>query len=554
MRWVAIILVFFSVTFFSLAQSPEPSDLTSAETTLRQAKIKLDSDSLVQFFQDRTLSKEEQTQITQLVEKLGAPSYGDRVKASVQILKFRDQAIPFLVKGLKSDTEEIVARSTYCLREISQTSESPLILAAVQVLAHRHPPQTTRVLLDYLPFTTNPLVIDQIRAALKAVIHPNAKPPSELVKALKAPCAVKRMVAGEALAPIGQLRPQVIALLQDPEPEVRLHVALALARAEEKQAIPVLISLLDQLSLDKAWQAEDTLLRLVEGETPQVYLGAKTKPKEVRQAWQAWWKTNKDNPKKIDLAKLNQAPPFHGYTLVAQMGLKGGLNGEVLELDKDGQTIRWKITGLRYPVDAKVIGSNRVLISEYFSRKITERNFEGRVLWSYNVNMPVCCQRLPNGCTFIVSRRELLVVDRKGNKLFSHFSNGPSFVAGQKLRNGQVVFVNSGGQLVRLDVNGKELSRFFAGNVYSTGGNIQALPNGRILVPHYRENKVVEYSPSGKRVWEASVPYPSSATRLPNGHTLVVSLSQRKIVELNRQGKTVWQHRTEGRPWCAVRR
>ena len=56
------------------------------------------------------------------------------------------------------------------------------------------------------------------------------------------------------------------------------------------------------------------------------------------------------------------------------------------------------------------------------------------------------------------------------------------------------------------------------------GGRLDVLPNGGILVPHHLENKVVEYDPNGKAVWEVSVELPIIATRLPNGHTLVTSM------------------------------
>jgi hypothetical protein len=86
------------------------------------------------------------------------------------------------------------------------------------------------------------------------------------------------------------------------------------------------------------------------------------------------------------------------------------------------------------------------------------------------------------------------------------------------------------------------------------GGNVDVLPNGRVLVPQYRDNKVVEYAADGTVVWSAAVPWPISAVRLANGNTLVVSLLQGRLVELSPAGREVWTQQVEGRPWRARRR
>jgi outer membrane protein assembly factor BamB len=556
MRWFSTLGFVLACTSLSHGQdiAADPSALKFAEATLKKAKIQLNDADLMRFFQDRTLSKEHQEKLDALVLQMGSASYKDRVQATAEILKYRDQAIPFLINGLKSDVQEIVARSSFCLTEISQQSEVSVALAAVQVLAHRKPPKATQVLLDFLPFTTDRMIIEQIRAALKTLVLPTTNPTPELVNALADPFPVKRYAAAEVLARFPALRPKVAALLRDPDLDVRFHVALALAQEQDTTALPVLIAMLDQIAPDKAWQAEDALLRIAVAETPKVYLGSRDKPAEVRKAWEKWWQTNKDKPDSFNLARLSEDAPLLGYTLITQMGLNGGLNGEVMELDTDGTTVRWKITGVRYPVQAKVIRPDRVLITEYFDRKVTERDFKGNILWTYAIQMPVGCQRLTNGNTFIVARREMVEVDVQGDKQFSLATQATSFVAAQKLPNGQIVYADSGGQIVRLNAAGKEVARFMAGNIYSTGGTLQVLSDGRILVPLYRENKVVEFSPTGNRLWEASVTYPTSATRLSNGHTLVVSLTQRTVIELNRQGEEIWRYQTEGRPWCAVRR
>ena len=103
-----------------------------------------------------------------------------------------------------------------------------------------------------------------------------------------------------------------------------------------------------------------------------------------------------------------------------------------------------------------------------------------------------------------------------------------------------------------MDAAGKELKRFAVGNVAI--GSLEVLPNGRVLIPQYNNNKVVEYDPEGKVVWEASVSQPLAAIRLANGNTLVSSYGTFQLQELDRSGKVVWEHKTGGRPGRVRRR
>src|SRR6266540_3616034 len=62
---------------------------------------------------------------------------------------------------------------------------------------------------------------------------------------------------GEVLAGVAnaEVRPAVRKLLADPDLAVRLRVAVALACAADRQAVPVLIDLLADLPGEHRWQA-----------------------------------------------------------------------------------------------------------------------------------------------------------------------------------------------------------------------------------------------------------------------------------------------------------
>ena len=225
---------------------------------------------------------------------------------------------------------------------------------------------------------------------------------------------------------------------------------------------------------------------------------------------------------------------FLNYTLLVQPN-----NGMVTELGSDGKT-RWEIKGLANPWDAQVLpGGDRVLITEFSSRLVTERNLKGDILWKHQTpNWPISAQRLANGHTFIAARNQLIEVDRSGKEVFSYNRNLNDIMTAAKLRDGQMVILTNQGTYIRLGADGKE-RKSFAGVPVAAWGN-EVLPNGNLLVPVTWQNKVMEYDAEGKVVWEAQTMQPMSASRLPNGNTLIASQQwPAKIIELDRKGKQV---------------
>jgi hypothetical protein len=125
----------------------------------------------------------------------------------------------------------------------------------------------------------------------------------------------------------------------------------------------------------------------------------------------------------------------------------------------------------------------------------------------------------------------------------------------QKLRTGEIALVKSGANIryVRIDATGKELASFPV-MVSTSGGRIDVLPSGHVLVPEMRLNRVVEYDGQGTVIWEVKIEQPIAAVRLSNGNTLVTSMNQMRAVELDRAGKQVWEYRQDTRVSRAWRR
>jgi hypothetical protein len=227
-------------------------------------------------------------------------------------------------------------------------------------------------------------------------------------------------------------------------------------------------------------------------------------------------------------------------------------SGTIMELGADAK-VRWQLAGLSNPMDMQVLPGSRVLVTESGASRVTERNLKNEIVWQKQVNWPLSAERMRNGHTFIVSRNQLLEVDRSGKELFTLNRNMNDIMAARKLRDGQIVMVTQS-SCVRLDSGGKELKNYPLVNGVGTN-YIDILPNGSIILPMPWNNKIYEYDPDGKVSWEATAQQPMGGARMPNGNTLIpTQMWPPKIVELDKAGKMVWEFQTATYPGRVKRR
>jgi hypothetical protein len=553
MPWTQLALR-FTVAMLMLAPSMltagEPDSTAIDETTLKSAHVATDGPGLLEFFRKRTLSSVDLERIKKLIVDLGDDAFDVRQNASTQLVTIGPAAVPLLKQATKSTDIEVVRRAEDCLKHIETGSSSAIVAAAARLLAVRKPPGTTEVLLAYLAVADDEMVADTIRTALDALAVREGKADPVLVAALTDKSPVRRAAAGAALcrAGIAEQKPAIRKLLEDEDPLVRLHVGLALAEGKEKDAVPVLINLLDVLPPSQTGLLEETLYLLAGDKAPAVMPGSTPETRrKYREAWAAWWNKNKDS---VDLATLTQPSKLRGFTMVVLLD-----EGKLQELDGNNK-VRWQIEGLEFPLDAQYLPGDRVLVAEQGANRVTERDLKGKILWEHQVIEPLVAQRLPNGNTVVASRQQVFEVNRDKRIVSTHTRpNGESIMRAQKVRNGDLALVTMGANIryVRLDATGKEVTSFPV-NVSTSGGRIEVLPNGHVLVPEMRFNRVVEYDTSGKVVWTVQVTQPIAAVRLANGHTLVTSMTENRAVELDRSGKQVWEYKYESRVSRAWRR
>jgi HEAT repeat protein len=524
------------------------------EAVLKNAGLKTDGQSLLGFFQRRTLTDPDRDSAGKLIRQLGSDSYRLREQALAELIG-RGPAILELVRAAtRDDNVEIARRAEKVLARI-QDKDVPIevLPAVVRLLTARRPSQAVATMLAYLPYADNDSIADETRDLLATLARRENKVDPALAAALTDPLPLRRAAAGEALTRAGlpdQL-PAVRKLLGDADSYVRLRVAMALANyTRDKTAVPILIDTLPHIPLDQAWQAEDFLFRLAEGHaSPAVSLGSQPAARaKCRDAWQAWWKAN---AAKVDLARLQEKPRLLGYTIVVLLDV-----GRVMELGANNVP-RWQVDNLIFPLDVQYLPGDRLLIAEYHARRVTERNLKGEVLWEKEILGPLVAQRLPSGNTFIATDNRVFEVDRADKEVFAFsMADGERIMKAVKLPNGEIACLTDASRVVRFDTTGKELFSYEVSlGMRLFGGRIYMLPSGRVLIPHNAENKVVEYDSRGKAVWEVSIEQPVAAVRLPNGNTLVTTMTPaRGVVEFDRNGQEVWTYHTSSRITRALRR
>ena len=537
-----------------VAADPQGS-VKADEQYLKGRNIDVGAVGLLDYFRNRSGIKTDKAKTQGLIKRLGSRSFREREQAATALFALGPPALDLLREALKAADPEVVNRSKGVIGAIEKASTPSAVCAAARLLACRKPDAAAATLLAYAPFAASPIVAEEISAAVAAVLVRDGKPDPVVVQALKDKSALKRATAGEALARLKDQRPAVRKLLEDPDPVVRMRVGLALVENREKDPIPVLIALLKEKPELGTGAIEDLLSLLAGAKAPTVGAGYDDATRgNKRAAWEKWWR---DQGQGVDLAKLDPNKRPRGRTVIVSRD-PATPKGRVVEVE---YRVIWKIEGLNLPIDAQVLDRQRVLVCEQGTSTVTERDFEGEILWSKRVGGDLLgARRQPNGHTFIVTLNKILEVDKYGKTVLTIDRRGADVGAAARCPDGTVGLVTGAGAFIRYDRAGKEIKSFpvvppgAAGPAVCLGSNIDLLPGGRVLIPLCSQNKVVEFDADGKKIWEASVTDACSVMRLPNGHTLVCTRGYHAVSELDRNGKVIRVLGVNGSPVRARRR
>lgn len=313
-------------SMMSAAHSPSDG---GDEGLLRSVGISTDGASLLGYFRVRGRGAAKPDQLGALLEKLGDKSLIVAQKACGELAAIGAPAVPALRQAAKDpDRQQIARLAQRCLHVLEQ-NPGQLSSAAARMIAQYRPAGAAEALLEFAPQAEDDAVIEEIRLALAAVAFSGGKRDPALLKAVKDESPIRRALAIDTLCHSGitaELLQQVPLrqLLFDPNPMVRLRTGLALASDRDAKAVSTLITLLTELPLEQARQAEEYLSELAGDQAPKATLGGDSAARQkCRDAWATWWQVTEDDNRLLD--ELRKRTVTDGLrqkceTLIQQLG------------------------------------------------------------------------------------------------------------------------------------------------------------------------------------------------------------------------------------------
>lgn len=497
--------------------------------------------NLLDEFKKRTMSDEKREKTLTLIKQLGNENFKIRIQAQEDLKKLGVVVVPLLRKAMQTDPDpELRDKAKEALVEIEKIAPGSLSVVYPRLVAFRRPAGAVEAMIDFLPFSDDESVTQEIQTALNMLAYQDGKAAPALLTALKDKVAARRVAAAEALASrVGAKELEdVRVLLKDEDQSVKARAAIALAGANDRATVPALIEMLLIAQPEQLALIEDFLSRVAGEDAPANIEGTDAEArKKRRDQWATWWK---DNGEKASLTAALSRPSIErqlGYTI-----LVGPNNHKVMEVGRDGK-MRWEINGLNNVWDAQIVGKNRVMVLETNSRRVTERNFRGDILWEQSyaqLNIfPLALQRMDNGNVLLIANNMLVEMNRAGKEVFRFQRPNGDLLHARRLRDGSIVYVTSSSTGHKIDgKGGREIKNWRLTNPTNQG--IHILPNGNAIYPQQHANRVYETDTNGQQVWTATVMQPMAVHRLPNGNTLVASAQHPfTISEMNRAGKEV---------------
>lgn len=261
------------------------------EEMLRAARLPYRGDDVLTFFRTRIAKITDPGQIQPWIDKLADKEEAVRDQAIGRLIGIGPGAIPLLRKVVNAGDKSRVEEAGKCLDLLDGPGAGDLALSALRAVDSVRPEGAVDVLLQYLPLADDESVMEQIQSVLTTLGEDSASR-TALLTALKDEIPLRRIAAAQALVEGGgesnlsDVRP----LLEDSSPQVRVRVALVLARNYYGEAIPVLIQSLPHLP-EESWEQVDAYLQDLAGQwSVRGPEGADPISRRLRRdVWQAWW-------------------------------------------------------------------------------------------------------------------------------------------------------------------------------------------------------------------------------------------------------------------------
>jgi HEAT repeat protein len=551
------------------------------EQFLQESKVPTDGPGLLNYLKARSAHDGDLLQLDRLIRQLGAEDFRLRQEAAQKLIKLGPPAHALLLQAQKDKDKERARRAKECAQEINRAWNFGLNLTVVRRLVKLHPEGTAQALLQFLPYAADEECEEEIWFGLDTLAvgqafqpdtnHRQAGKPDlhgapvlgTFAEFLKDKFPIRRAAAGYLFTRRGNAdqRPAGKKLLADPDPIVRLRTAQGLLASKDKDAIPVLIGLLEKLRwTEDAWQAEEMLHWVAGDDSPEATIGAgSTKARQkCRKAWEEWWEVNGS---KLDLAKLDEDYRRPGLILLhTSSGLRK--NPHYISLVGCDGRPRWELD--LFAADVKLLPKDRILVSEWEEREIprvkgatrtqtsglSERDFNGKILWrAPSQYAPNLAYRLVNQEIVMLDRYQVTQTSPHGTEIYSRrfqitegrFKDSP-LQSLHRLTNGRILCGYEYGESLELwegDITTGAIAKkaVVQRDKFTYPYTIEEVPAGGFLITTPNLGQVEQLDAHGKRVWQSHRFTPLHAVPLRNRNTLILSGS--RLIEVTRDGRTL---------------
>jgi len=515
------------------------SDAKSDEDRLTKELGGADAERLLTYLRGQLGGPESTKRFAELIEQLGNTNFRTRQEATKKLVEAGPVALPQLKAASTHSDKEVSGRAKRCVNDIQQSPRYDLPVVAIRHLGRVKEKRGVELMLSFLPTSADEPFHADVMEALAGVGVSGQEVHPALTKALDEPklraAAVQLLLRRDDPA----VRKQMKVYLTDKDPAVRFHVAMNLLKRGDRDAVAALIGVIAEAPTVAFWQqAEETLYALAGDLAPSVEVkGASAADRiDMAQHWSDWWKA------KGDQVLLGRKDDHPNDTCI--MCETGQVN-RVSEWKPEGKP-RFDITDLVGPVDARILPGKRVLIAEQNNRKVSERDFNGKIVWEHTFDDgPVSVMRLPNGNTFVATMTRVTEVRRDGEEVYSYLCDPMTTISdANRLSDGRIAIITTDDQVIWLGANGKELKRI---DVDSQGA-LEAQPNGGVLVSQVGTGRITEFDAKYDKVVDLQLDGAWMATKLPDGHYLVASKTRQRMTKVDTKGKVVYEHTVEGNP------
>ena len=516
-----------SVLFCAALPAADPSP---ALRRLAEYKLEPTTESLAGYLTSLHPTPDRQQQLRALVAQLGDADFTRREAAMRELMRQVSGLAPILMEAAGGDNPEIRWRARLVLNQTDRESRS-LLGAVLTVIHETKVAGLAQRLMPVLPLCSDESLRQQLRRALAATAGPADA--GYLRQQLAAGDAQSRIAALVALAAaLGmEADADALPLLADPSEDVRMAAARELANHGRREALPVLVNLLDSSETAVRTRAFQTL----RGLTGQHFDYTVYAPPEQRAAALAAWQTwlAKEGMTATLAVPLKDAPVMLGRLLICDHAM-----GLLVEFDAAGKQVWQKAVGPQPWACSALPGGHR-LVGLYQEKVIVEYNAAGEEVWRVGSlpGGPTSVHRLENGNTLAACTEGQTVVEiDPAQRIVWQTSIEGRPVDARRLDDGHtLVTLQNAQKVVEVDATGKVVWEISGvGQAFSA----ERLENGNTLVCGIGHNKVREFDRAGRVVWErGAFANPYTAQRLPGGNTLVVDTTG--VTEIDPQGNTV---------------